>query len=208
MANWGYYIKKLREDRGWSQAKLADRSGLGRGHIARIEGGGYINPSRKTFEGLAKAFGMTTTQLAQIIDGKESIIPKERPEDILERLRLATPVSIPIYTEYPFHAGEATEPVEYIYRARPKMASKNIEGYIIHGHCLEPKITEGDVIIVNREGAIDEGDIVACLRDNELHLGWLRRIADELWLENNSSRSKFENCQVAAPVIEVIRRLK
>ncbi|MBY9021812.1 MAG: hypothetical protein KGD67_12210, partial [Candidatus Lokiarchaeota archaeon] len=89
----------------------------------------------------------------------------ETPEEILDKLKLATPQSIPVYPweAFPFHAGLGYEPTEYIYRARPKMASKNIEAYIVHGKCLEPKVTDGDIIIVDREGTIDNGDIVACL---------------------------------------------
>lgn len=96
--NWGYYIKKLREDRDWTQAKLAEKSGLGRGHIARIEAGGYQNSSRKTFERLAKGFGMTTIQLAQIIDGKAPTPRQETQEEILERLRVAISSTVPIYS--------------------------------------------------------------------------------------------------------------
>jgi hypothetical protein len=33
-------------------------------------------------------------------------------------------------------------------------------------------------------------------------------VADELWLENNQGKYKFERCQEIAPVIEVIKRLK
>ena len=36
----------------------------------------------------------------------------------------------------------------------------------------------------------------------------LRKVADELYLENNQGRFKFEESEVAASVIEVIRRLK
>ncbi|MFA4917133.1 MAG: S24 family peptidase, partial [Syntrophales bacterium] len=65
-----------------------------------------------------------------------------------------------------------------------------------------------DIIIVDREGQIDNGDIVACLIDGELHLARLRKVADELWLENNNRKYRFQECQVAATVIEVIKRLK
>ena len=88
------------------------------------------------------------------------------------------------------------------------MISKNIQAYIVHGDCLEPKINDGDVIIVDREGAIDNGDIVACLLDNEFHVLRVRKVAGDLWLENNHGKFKFEQCHDAAPMIECIRRLK
>jgi len=46
------------------------------------------------------------------------------------------------------------------------------------------------------------------LYKNELHPGYLRKITDDLYLENGDGRIKQDECLVAAPVIEVIRRLK
>lgn len=58
-----------------------------------------------------------------------------------------------------------------------------------------------DTIIVDREGAIDHADSVVCLATNELRIGYLRRIADELYMKSGDGRIKFSDCQVAAPVI-------
>ena len=141
---------------------------------------------------------------------KEASIPyhAETPEEILDRLKLATPISIPIYTDFPFHAGDPVQPVDFVYRTRARNTNRSVEGYLVHGGCLEPQIYSGDIVIVDRQGEINSGDIIACLLDGELHIGRLRKIADELWLENNDGRRRFEDCQVAAPVIECIRRLK
>jgi len=72
----------------------------------------------------------------------------------------------------------------------------------------EPIIKDNDIIIVDREGIIDNGDIVATLTAGQLYLGYLRKIVDEVYVENNEGRIKFDECQIAAPVIEIIRRLK
>jgi len=199
--------------RGWTQLEVAQRSVLDRSYISYLEQPGKSGrPSAEALLKLAKAFNIKPEELYQAagyIKETKGISPRpETPEEILDRLKLATPQSIPVYTDFPFHAGEPVEPVDYVYRARPKIASKNIEGYVVHGKCLEPDINSGDIIIVDRQGEINNGDIIACLLDNELHLARLRKIADELWLETNNGRRKFEECQVAAPVIECIRRLK
>lgn len=207
LANWGYHIRKLREVHRLTQAELANRSGLKRSHISRIEKGAYQSCKQDTFGRLARGLSMTTSNLSQEIYGI-SIPRQETSEDILERLRLAHPVSVPVYTEFPFHAGEPVEPVDYVYRARTRATRMNIEAYIVRGKCLEPIIQDQDIIVVDREGQIDTGGIVACLFQDTLHLGCLRKIADDLYLENNEGRIKFQECQVAAPVIEVIRRLK
>jgi len=204
MEEVGALIKRLREEKGMSQRQLATLSRVDRGYINQLEAGKEGSISLRTARKLAIALGKPPEVFLQ--NGNSS--HTETPEEILDRLKLATPVSIPIYTDYPFHAGDPVEPIDFVYRARPKLANKNIEGYVVHGKCLEPHINNGDVIIVDRDGEINNGDIVACLLDNELHLARLRKIADELWLENKNSRRKFEECQMAAPVIECIRRLK
>lgn len=208
-------IRELRKEKGWTQEELAKRSGLDRGYIANLEGSKSIQrPSADAFIKLARAFNIRLEELYQAagyIRELDDVKPRpETPEQILERLRLANPISVPVYPweSYPFHAGDMTEPVEYVYIPRRKSSSKNVEAYIVHGNCLEPKINDGDVIIVDREMQIDNGDVVACLLESEFHVLRVRKVADEIWLENNFKKYKYTECQDAAPVIECIRRLK
>jgi len=208
-------IRELRTERGWTQAELAKRSGLGRGYISNLEGAKVVHrPSAEALLKLAHGFNIKPEELYQAagyIKEISGFTPRpETPEEILDKLRLATPQSIPVYPweAFPFHAGDAIDPIEYVYRARPKSTGKNIQAYVVHGDCLSPKINDDDVIIVDLEGQIDNGDIVACLVDNEFHVLRLRKIAGQIWLENNQGKFKFEQCQEISPVIECIRRLK
>lgn len=207
-------LKELRLERGWTQQEVAKRSGVSRQSVSYLEQKDRERPPTEVLLKLARTFNIKPEELYQAagyIREPQSTYPRpETPEEILDRLRLATPVSIPVYPweAFPFHAGDGVEPVEYVYRARPKLASKNIEAYTVHGDCLEPKINDGDVIVVDREGAIDNGDIIACLLDSQFHVLRVRKVAGELWLENNHGKFKFERCNDAAPVIECIRRLK
>lgn len=210
--NLGQKLKELRTEREWTQAELSKRTGLDRGYLAYIESGRVGKPSADTFLKLARAFNIRPEELYQaagyIKEASTAYRYKESAEDILERLRLAQPVGIPVYSEFPVHAGGLMEPIEYIYRTRPGVAKKSVEGYLIRGKCLEPVIRDMDIIIVDREAEINSGDVVAGLVGDSMILGKLKRIDDELWLENNEGRIKFEDCQVVAVVIEVIRRLK
>ena len=54
----GLRIVALRKLRGWSQEALAERAGLGRTHISRIEAGRYAM-TLETMQSLAEALGMT-----------------------------------------------------------------------------------------------------------------------------------------------------
>ena len=204
-------LKELRKERDWTQEEVAEHSGLGRRTVSYWEKKDRKRPPANILLGFARAYNIKPEELYQAAGyiKETGIHPRpETPEEILDRLKLATPVSIPIYTEFPFHAGDSAEPVDFVYRARPKTTGKNIEGYLVHGACLEPQVANGDIIIIDRLGEMSNGDIIVCLVDNELRIGRLRKIANELWLENNTSRIKLQDCQIAAPVIEVIRRLK
>ena len=71
----GQRITALRKMEGISQQELADRAGLTRQHIGRIEKGELVNVSFVTIQAIAEALGMTV----DIID---------------ERLRDLTPLRV------------------------------------------------------------------------------------------------------------------
>lgn len=208
----GNKIRELRKARDWSQNELARRSGVDRSYIAYLETAKVGKPSAETFLKLARAFNIRPEELYQaagyVREAKPLYPHPETSEEILGRLMLAHPVSIPIYNEFPFRVGEGAEPVEHVFRARKSPAPRNIEGYIIHGDSLAPDVLNKDIVIVDRDGQIDSGNIVAASTGGALYLARFRKIADELWLENNYGRILLNECQVVAPVIEVIRRLK
>jgi len=207
-------IKELRAARNWSQADLAKHSGLDRGYIANLEGTKSIKrPSADAFLKLARALNIKPEELykaAGYIEDVRNTRPRaETLQELVDKLRITCPQSIPVYAweAFPFHVGDMVEPIEYIY-IRRKDARGCIEAYIVHGNWVEPKINDGDIIIVDREGAVENGDIVACLVNDESHVVRVRKVTNELWLEDRYGKYKFEQCRDAAPVIECIRRLK
>lgn len=194
-------LDKLMREKRISQSELARMSGVDRSNINQILKGKTI-PKVATVAALAQALGIK----ASVLMGETELI--EDAEQILERLRLASPMSVPVVRDFPMPAGEAAEPLDYVYLSRTRASRKALEAYIVRGTCLSPSIEDKDVIIIDRERQIDVGDIVACLYNGELHLGRLKKIADELYIENSHGRIKLTDCPVAAPVIEVVRRLK
>lgn len=206
--NWGYYIKQLREEAGITQQQLAVKSGVKRPHISNIERGVYKTYKPEILDRLAYGLGKNTRDLIDYIYRQWERPIQETSEQILERLRLAHPVTVPIYDEFRLHAGSPVEPMDYVSIVKDRARGRNLEGYIAQGNCLEPEVGSGDIIIVDRDGQPDVNNIVACLYKGELWLGRLKRIAGELWLENNEHRFKLEESPIVAPVIEVRRRLK
>ena len=58
----GRRIRKLRTERGWGQAYLAELSGLGKTYISQVENG-HKAASILSLEALATSFGMTVSEL-------------------------------------------------------------------------------------------------------------------------------------------------
>lgn len=211
--NIGEIIRGVRKSKDLSQRKLSDLSGVDRAYICQLEAGKAGSITLVTARKLAQGLGVSPTIFLgpgaeiQKIDPVKQLRP-QTPEELLDRFRIAMPATVPVYDEFPLHASSPVEPVDHVAMVKHRARGKNLEGYIAHGNCLEPDIKDGNIIIVDRDGQIDSGDIVAALVNGELYLARLRKIADEVYLENNNGRIKLEECQVAAPVIEVRRRLK
>lgn len=67
--NIGETIRKLREERHWTQEELAARANITAANISRIENGKH-GPSVQLLEALAHAFGLKVYQLIAIAEGE------------------------------------------------------------------------------------------------------------------------------------------
>jgi len=205
MNNLPHKIKSLRVARGWSQQQLADKVGVPRTNISQLEQGRRPNPSVDKLMQFANVFNINIDELYEAlgISNSTTAIPLSRPEspeEILERLRLATPMSIPVYSEFRAHAGNTGfAPVDYIYRTRVREAPRhNIESYIVSGKCMEPKIENGDIVIVDRDMVPEIGDIVLCLIDDELRVAKIIEQNGECILKNGQGVHSIKECQGTA----------
>ena len=206
--SFGEKLKEWRLAKYWSQYELAEKSGINRGTIASWEKGRSI-PKGDSLIKLAHALGIPIEELyaAAGYTGIEVPMP-DTHEQLLEKLRLAQPVSIPVYDRFPIHAGEVHEaPFEYVYLPKSMAARKNLEAYRISGYCLAPHVHDGDIVIVDRERSPEAGNILLCLVDDRLVVGWLEYTTGEARLRNNDESVKLVDCRAVAVVIEVTRRL-
>src|SRR5579875_2123730 len=70
-------LKTLRTERGYSLQDLADRSGLSRATLSRIENN-EVSPTAETLGALATAFGITISRiLAPIERPFQALIPRD-----------------------------------------------------------------------------------------------------------------------------------
>lgn len=74
----GQRIRQLRSSRGWTLGNLAERSGVSRAMLSKIERG-ENNPTLVVAVKIALAFGMTTSQLIGIEERQDAVkVSKER----------------------------------------------------------------------------------------------------------------------------------
>ena len=150
---------------------------------------------------------MTLDELNAEITGKRLESHPQTPQQAYVQLGNLLPVYIPLYTEFTLHYGEGRELIDYIPYAPSKAASKNIEAFLGHGSCLEPKVLDGDRLIIDRDAVVEHGDYAACLIDDTVHVGQVKKIGDALFLQNNHGQIPLRDCKAFAKVIELIRKL-
>lgn len=73
-------IRAARERRGWSQAQLAERTGIARSTLGRIEKGDTPNPGTETVQQIARALGLPVNHF--VSDAPEPTV-QERVETVL-----------------------------------------------------------------------------------------------------------------------------
>ena len=206
--NWGSIIRKLRLDRGWTQEDFANKSGLKRSHISRIELNEIKQPTKSTFETLARTFGMSLQELSTVLSGGKISPVSELGIPSSTKGEKDTLTAIPVYPEFRFHApGGIEAPTDYVYLMKNGEAGKNIAAFIIEGNCMSPVINDSDYIVVDADADINSGDTVACKINDELHIGKLRKFDGEFWLENRAKRFKMVDCQIIAKVIQITRKM-
>ena len=207
--NFGDFIKQERKIRGWSQEKLAQKSGLTRTAINTIEQRSSNRPSHEAVVRLAKAFNIPESELFPIEGVTDIEKPNENVEDLLDRIRLAQPIQIPVYQDFRLHMGEEhTTPVEYVYLPRTSKAPKNIAAFRVTGECMEPKIENGDIVIVDSASVAESGDLVICQCEDEVICGRLKDKNGELWLQNNVEHCKINDCTRVAVITQIIKKVK
>lgn len=137
-------LAELRKARGLTQQELAKYTGLNRTRISNYELG-IREPNFETQELLADFFNVRLDYLMDRENNSNNIIP------VLGRVV----------------AGIPLEAVEEIidYEEIPQSMAKNSEYFAlqIKGNSMEPKFSEGDVVIVRKQEDVDNGDIAIVL---------------------------------------------
>ncbi len=111
----GQLLKRLMDSKGLSGNRLAHLSGIERSYISKILSGKMGNITLDTARKLAIGLGVSPDVFLSEVDNKQLF---ESTEELLEKLRLATPIAVPVYKDFPVHAGSSMDFIDYVYLAR------------------------------------------------------------------------------------------
>ncbi len=142
-------IKKEREKNGFSQAELARRLGVGQSTVAMWESG-KNNPEYGTLLKLADIFGVGIDVLAGGLTATGGLsIP------VLGRVQAGVPITaIEDVIGYEDISADMRRHGEYF-------------ALQIRGDSMEPRMREGDIVIVRRQNVVNNGEIAIVLVGNE-----------------------------------------
>lgn len=192
-------IKRLREQKGMSQDTLAKLTGYtDRSSITKIEKG-QVDLQQSKIELFAKALGTTSREL---VGWDEKFLPSNNKGITINVLgRVAAGIPIEAVTDI-IDTEEITEDL-----AR----TGNFFGLQIHGNSMEPRMCEGDVVIVRQQDDAESGDIViAMINGDDATCKRLRKYRDGIELISNNpiyAPMFFSNEDIETKPVKIIGKV-
>lgn len=173
MKSIGERIKDARKSAGLTQLELAKKTDLSRSYIGDIEKDRY-NPSVSTLQLIATA---TNTPLEDLLPSTKTASPTGRGVRIPVLGRVVA--GIPI---------EAVEEILDYEEITPELAaSGEFFALKIRGHSMEPRMMEGDVVIVRRQDDVESGDVaIVLVNGNEATVKRVKKQEDGITLIANN----------------------
>ena len=156
--NFNDRLKTLRTSRGLTLEQLAKKLGCSKSSVNMYERG-EREPSFEMLEAIADFFNVDIDYLL----GKSDVKNRDPYTAVIDAIE--TPIRIPVLGSVP--AGIPLEAVEDIIdyeEISAEMArAGDYFGLRIRGNSMEPKISEGDVVIVRKQEQVENGQIAVVM---------------------------------------------
>ena len=162
----GDFVKQYRTENNYSMDDFAKVSGLSKGYISMLEknknprNGKPISPSLETIKLIAQATHSDFDNLIKLMDSNQLVNLKET---INKKPKKGVKIPVLGYVA----AGIPIEAIEDIvdYEEIPEELAVRGEyfGLKIKGRSMEPRICEGDVVIVRQQPNVENGELAIVL---------------------------------------------
>lgn len=210
----GNIVKQYRSDNNLNMEEFAKRCLLSKGYISMIENGinprnsKPIAPTLPSIMKIATAMDMELDELLKIMDGEQKVTlvsskTQERKKGVTINVLGRVAAGIPI---------EAIENIIDTEEITEKLArTGDFFGLQIHGDSMEPRIYEGDTVIVRQQDDAESGDVViAMVNGNDATCKRLRKYRDGIELiSNNPSYAPmfFSNEEIVSKPVKIIGKV-
>lgn len=210
----GDIIKEYRTTHNLSMDAFSERSGISKAYISLLEKnkhpktGKPIAPSIQSIKQAADGMGIDFNTLFGKIDGNVDI--SDTPHEKAQKNRTTI---INVYGRVA--AGIPLEMIEDIIDTEeiPKELAKTGQffGLQIHGDSMEPKISDGDIVIVRQQDDAETGDtVIATVNGTDATCKRLKKYRDgiELIATNPSYEPMFySNEEIESKPVRIIGRV-
>lgn len=142
-------LKKLRLQKGWTQEKLAEIMNVGKSTISMYENGNRT-PDFETLEEIADIFNVDLNRFSTSNNTNQ-----------MASTGIMIPVLGYVRAGIPIEAVE--EILDYEEISRDMARQGEYFALSIKGDSMEPKISEGDVVIVRRQETVENGEYAVVL---------------------------------------------
>ncbi len=202
MGQFQNILKSLRTAMGITQNDLASQLKISRSTIGMYESGAR-EPDFETLELIADYFNVDIDYLLGRTS-KTTYIPTPSP-----RKGVAVKVLGRVAAGIPIEAIEDIIDIEEI--SEEMAASGEFFGLQIRGDSMEPKFSEGDVVIVRQQSDAESGDIViAMINGDDATCKRLRKYRDGIELVSNNPSYEpmfFSNEDIISKPVKIIGKV-
>lgn len=205
MPGMGELIKKLRIEHGMTLEELGDKVGVGKSTVRKWENGIIANMKRDKIAKVANVFGVSPSYL---MGWDKNVGPitngtKHKCSGVAINVLGRVAAGIPI---------EAIEDIIDTEEISEELAETgDFFGLQIHGDSMEPRMFEGDVVIVRQQDDAESGDIViAMVNGDEATCKRLKKYADGIMLLSNNPKYEpmvFSNEEIIEKPVNIIGKV-
>lgn len=211
----GNLVNTYRLEHDLPMQEFADRCGLSKSYISMLEknvnprNNKPIIPTIETYNKIAHGMNLALDDLLKMLDSSQPVdlsqidtIPIESGYTIPVLGRVAAGIPITA-TEYVIDTEEISQAMA---------ADGEYFGLQIKGDSMEPKISNGDVVIVRKQSDADEGDLViALVNGNDAVCKRLKKYVDGIALISTNPAYEpmyFSNKEISEKPVTIIGKVK
>lgn len=200
--DFGSQLKKYRKAKKMTQVDLGSRVGLSGQVISNLERGYTTGLSPEMIQNIASVLDVSISELtseAKLQKNTKQTIQSGKQISVLGRVAAGIPI-------------EAIEEIIDTEEISEDLAKTGeFFGLQIHGDSMEPRFTEGDVVIVRRQDDAESGDIViATVNGDEATCKRLRKYRDGIELvSTNPSYSPmfYSNEEILEKPVKILGKV-